>query len=212
MLADLGFPLEWTRIRAQPLPALKVALQTWLRLENPVCLIHPHGFFIALLGRSETEEWRLHFWPRGPRIVAGIPAFIHTHSCHVESLILKGKLTNVSYSVVAVPTGGVPLYEVNYGGDRYAVATSNLLRKTGDRVQATVQHQRVLTCGDTYHVERFTYHEAVVSDQDATSTLVCMHGRSSGAVTVVGMDGYPETVAFTRSEYRALDFAEWLSP
>jgi hypothetical protein len=37
-----------------------------------------------------------------------------------------------------------------------------------------------------------------------------MHGRSPGSVMVVGLDGYPKTIAFTRAEYRALDFAEWL--
>jgi hypothetical protein len=211
MLADLGFPLEWNRVRAEPLPALRAAVKAWLTRENPTCLIHPHGFCVALLGRTETEEWRLHLWPQGPRVVTGMPAFIHTHNCHVESRILKGQITNILYDVAADSTGGQPLYETDYGGDRYAAATSNILRKTATRVQATIQRRGTQTCGDTYHVERYVYHEAVVSDRDATSTLVCMHGRSPGPVMVVGLDGYPETIAFTRAEYRALDFAEWLS-
>ena len=63
-----------------------------------------------------------------------------------------------------------------------------------------------------YEVERHAYHEAVVPEQLATSTLVCMHGRSAGAVMVVGVDGYPETIAFTRAEHRAHVFADQLSP
>jgi hypothetical protein len=31
-------------------------------------------------------------------------------------------------------------------------------------------------------------------------------------VLVVGLDGYPETIAFKRAEHRALEFAELLSP
>lgn len=212
MLANLGLPLEWSRILNEPLPALRDAVNAWLVRENPTCLIHPHGFFVALLGRTKTEEWRLHFWPKGPRVVTGMPAFIHTHNCQVESRILKGQITNVLYAVAAAPTGGQPLYEVNYGGDRYAAATSNILRKTATRVQTTIQQEFLLTCGDAYHVERYAYHEAVVPDRDNTLTLVCMHGRSSGAVAVVGIDGYPDTVAFTRAEHHALDFTEWLSP
>jgi len=44
-------------------------------------------------GRTQSEEWRLHFWHKGPRVVIGMPAFIHTHNCHVESRILKGQIT-----------------------------------------------------------------------------------------------------------------------
>ena len=113
MLANLGLPLEWSRILNEPLPALRDAVNAWLVRENPTCLIHPHGFFVALLGRTKTEEWRLHFWPKGPRVVTGMPAFIHTHNCQVESRILKGQITNVLYAVAAAPTGGQPLYEVN---------------------------------------------------------------------------------------------------
>src|SRR3546814_5816180 len=97
-----------------------------------------------------------------------------------------------------------------YSGDRYAAATSNSLRKTVTRVHVATQRRNRYVCGETYNVERNAYHEAVVSDRDSTSTLVCMHGRSPAPVMVVGLDGYQQTIAFTRTEYRALDFAEWL--
>lgn len=210
MLAELDITLEWSRIRTEPLPALRTAVKTWLTKASPPCLIHPHGFYVVLLGRTDTEEWRLHFWPKGPRIVTGMPAFIHTHNCDIESLILKGQITNIQYNVSAHSSGGQPLYEVNYGGDRYAAATSNYLVKTATRVQVTIQRRDTYTCGENYNIERNSYHEAVVSDRDVTSTLVCMHRRSADSVMVVGLDGYPQTIAFTRPEYRAIDFAELL--
>lgn len=210
MLADFGFPLEWSRVRAEPLPSLRSAIRTWLTRENPTCLIHPHGFYVVLLGRAESQEWRLHFWPNGPRVVTGMPAFIHTHNCHVESRILSGQLTNIIYNVTADPAGAQPLYEVDYSGDRYAASSSNRLQKTTTRVHAAIQRRNTYTCGDTYNIERNAYHEAVVAERDAASTLVCMHGRSSDSVMVVGLDGYPKTIAFTRAEYRALDFSELL--
>lgn len=210
MLANLDVTLEWSLVRTEPLPALQSAVKAWLMRERPTCLRHPHGFYVVFLGRTETEEWRLHFWPKGPRIVTGMPAFIHTHNCHIESRILKGQITNILYSVSADSTGCHPLYEVDYSGDRYAAATSNQLRKTATRVHVAIQQQDTYRCGDTYNVECNAYHEAVVSDRDFTSTLVCMHGRSKSSVMVVGLDGYPQTIVFTRAEYRALDFAEWL--
>jgi len=211
MYADLGFPLTLDHVRTAPVPVLLTAVKTWLELENPICLMHPLGFYVVLLDRTETEEWRFHFWPKGSRLIAGIPAAIHTHDRHVESRILQGELTNILYDVATVPSGGQPLYEVTYGGDRYSSATSNFLRQTTSRVEPTIRCRDTMGCGDIYHVERHAYHEAVVPEKLATCTLVCMHGRSPGAVMVVGLDGYPETITFRRVEDRALAFVDQLS-
>ena len=173
--------------------------------------MHPHGFYVVLLSRTDTEEWRFHFWPKGVRLITGMPAFIHTHDRHVESRILQGQLTNILYDVRAVSTDGQPLYAVEYAGDRYASATSNCLRQTTTRVEANVLRRDTVRCGGTYHVERHAYHEALVPEQLATSTLVCMHGQVPGSVMVVGLDGYPKTIAFRRSEHYARTFADCLS-
>ncbi|MHA3013508.1 hypothetical protein E6A55_04460 [Cupriavidus necator H16] len=190
--------------------ALQAAIKSWLMRAKPNCLIHPHGFYVVMLGRDDSAEWRLHFWPPGRRPVTGMPAYIHTHNCHVDSRIIKGEITNILYDVAERPADGQPLYEVDYIGDRYAAATRNVLRKTVNRVQATARAQCTYACGDVYHVERDTYHQAMVSEQIRTATLVCMRERSLGPVRVVGLDGYPEIISFTRNEYQSLDFCEWL--
>jgi hypothetical protein len=64
-----------------------------------------------------------------------------------------------------------------------------------------------MKCGDSYTVPRHAYHEAAIPESLATSTLVCMHGRSPGPVMVVGLDGY-QTIAFRRTEHRARVFAQ----
>ena len=212
MCADLGFPLTINHVRAAQVPALLAAVKTWLERENPVCLVHPHGFYVVLLDRNETEEWRFHFWPRGLRAAVGMPAFIHTHDRHVVSRVLQGQLTNILYDVSTVPTGGQPLYEVGYGGDRYASATSNFLRRTPTRVKPTMLRRDTIGRGYTYVVKRHAFHEAVVPHQLATATLVCMRGRSLGPVMVVGLNGYPDAIAFTRVELNASTFTDMLSP
>lgn len=203
-------PLTLARVRTAPIPALQAAVKTWLERENPLCLMHPHGFHVVLLGRTETEEWRLHFWLQGPRTITGMPAFIHTHDGHLESRILQGQVTNILYDVVEVPTGGYPLYEVAYNGDRYTSATLNFLRRTTTRVRHIVRCRRTLESGNMYHVEPYTYHESVVSARVTTSTLVCIHGRSLGAAMVIGLDGHPETVGFRRTENHAIAFTDQL--
>jgi hypothetical protein len=208
MSVDLGFPLTLDYVRGASSDILLTAIKQWLEQENPICLLHPHGFYVVLLGRNETEEWRFHFWPQGSRVITGMPAFIHTHDRHIESRILQGQLTNILYAAPEVPIGGQPLYVVSYVGDRYMPATSNLLRNTTIRVQPVIRHRDILNCGDMYHVERHEYHEAVVSEQTYTATLVCMHSPLSGAVKVIGLDEYPDTITFMRDECRAKAFAE----
>ncbi|AQH01531.1 hypothetical protein A9R05_22225 [Burkholderia sp. KK1] len=210
MCDKLDFPLKWDYVRAAPLADLQISLRTWLQRVKPACLLHPHGFYVVLLRRADGEEWRLHYWPRGKRLVTGMPAYIHTHNCHVESRILKGRLSNSLHDVSSVETGGQPLYKVNYAGDRYVAATSNSLQRTAARVLTRVRQEDTYCIGDMYHVERDAYHEARVSEQDATSTLVCMHERRPSPVMVVGLDGYPDEIKFTRAEQGTLDFGEWV--
>lgn len=164
MCAELGLSLTWDYVRTASVTLLLADVKELFERKDSICLIHPHGFYVVLLGRNETGEWRFHFWPKGGRTITGMPAFIHTHDRHVESRILQGKLTNILYDAVATRSGGQPLYEVSYGGDRYASSTLNFLRKTDTRIKAITKLRETMECGDTYHVERHTYHEAVVSD------------------------------------------------
>lgn len=140
-----------------------------------------------------------------------MPAFIHTHDCHVESRILQGELTNIDYQVTAVVVDGQPLYNVGYGGDRYTQSTSNLLNKTATRVAAKVQNRKTVKKGECYRVERHAYHEAITPEHLTTATLVWMHSRSPGPVHVVGCDGYPARIEFNRVEYRARDFSQLIA-
>ena len=212
MPAELSISLSHQRVRSTPVHVLVAELKAWLVRKNPSALLHPHGFYVVLLSRTEEEEWRLHFWPKGPRVVAGMPAFVHTHDRHVDSWILQGSITNILYDVRPVPAGGSPLYEVGYAGDRYNSMTSNILRRTTRRVQASVLSKATMQPGDTYRVERHDYHEAFVPEDLCTATLVRMHGRTPGAVRVVGLDGFSETIAFCRAELSVEAFVGRLNP
>lgn len=211
MHADLGFPLTLAHVQAAPTAMLLAAIREWLGREKPACLMHPHGFYVVPLSRTQTEDWRFHVWPRGTRRISGMPAFVHTHNCHVESRILQGELINIIYDVHEVTAGGAPLYEVGYAGDRYEASTSNFLQKTEKRVKAVVRSCETIATGGAYSVERYAYHEAIVSDQLTTATLVCMHGRTAGTVNVVGVDDYPESIEFRRSQHEACEFLTFLS-
>lgn len=204
--------LTYERLRSMPATGILVELKTWLARVNPISLLHPHGFHVVLLSRTEGEEWRFHLWPQGPRVVAGMPAFIHTHDRHVDSWILQGRLKNIMYAVSTVSAGGRPLYEVGYAGDRYQASTSNALRRTELRVRTDVLSEATMEPGDTYRVNHHDYHEAIVPEDCCTATLVRMSDRAPGAVRVIGLDGYPEEFAFRRAEVRAEAFVGSLAP
>lgn len=205
MLAKMPFPLSLEYVRSAPPAALLAGLQSWVKVSDPICLVHPHGFFVVLLNRSETEDWRFHWWPAGPRTLTGMPALIHTHDKIVESRILAGKLKNVIHHVTEVAVGGQPIYEVAYLGDKYVGATVNVLQKTAKRVQAEIGSARTLEVGDCYFIESHVYHEAVVPHDAVTATIVCMHSPSAAPVGVLGLDGYPERIEFHRTECRAAE-------
>lgn len=139
-----------------------------------------------------------------------MPGRVHTHDKHVDSRILLGTLTNLQYSVIATDSGEFPLYEAHYQGDRYLKQTANTLRKASTRVDLSVSESSLMLPGDSYRIERHTYHEAVPSPGLTTCTLVCMHSPTPGAVKVVGVDGYPDELRFERSEHAGSLFLRYL--
>jgi hypothetical protein len=210
MPADLHSLLQRPLAWEAPVPTLIAAIRRWISSTKPSCLLHPHGFHVLLLKRSEGEEWRLHLWPSTARQTIGMPARIHTHDRHVESRILKGSLLNLDYRHVATIENAHPLYSVTYVGDRYVSDTSNVLQNTGERIALTETGRRQLGIGDHYRLERHTYHEAIAPEHQATITLVCMHSQDPRPIMVVGLDGYPEVVAFERKKNEGSIFLEHL--
>lgn len=211
MFANHGLPLTFEYVHSTPVTELLSKVKAWVEQFDPICLMHPHGFYVVLLGRTDTEEWRFHYWPKGPRRILGMPAYIHTHNRHVCSRILEGQLTNVLYEVGEVETGGKPLYEVTYGGDRYLSTTSNGLLRTTARVIPVIQQRNTVRSGEIYTVERHAYHAAEVSEHIPTATLVCMHGDPMGGAKVVGLDGFPNAIYFKRTDIRASTLLDKLS-
>lgn len=203
----LSIPMAWET----PAGELLVSVQKWITEARPTCLVHPHGFYVLLLKRADGEEWRLHLWPKNQHKISGMPAKIHTHDRHIESRILKGSLTNVSYQAKEVNGGGLPLYLVSYLGDRYSQTTTNVLERSTTRLQVEETSRSHLRAGDHYRIERHTLHEAIVPDDQCTLTLVCMHSLEAKPVMVIGIDGYPDQLAFERVEAEASIYLEHLA-
>lgn len=198
MPGDLEFPLSLDRLHSKSLTGLVEETKIWMKRRNNNCLVHPHGFWVVLLNKSATEEWRFHYWPKGHRFAAGIPGKIHTHDKVVESRIVYGELKNIRYRVKEVEHAEQMIYHVGYDGNRFMRKTTNMLDKTNECVEAVVESEQVLSVGNSYRVEAHTYHEAVVSEDVATATIVCMHSQVVGPIKVVGLASHPDKITFQR--------------
>lgn len=185
-----------------------ILIKRWLTRENPVCLRHPHGFYVALLKRGFDEEWRFHLWPKGPRVITGMPAFVHTHDCHVESRVLSGALTNILYDIADVSSKGQPLYRVGYAADRYLPTTRNWLENTGNRILARAREEQHVVAGEGYKIDAGDFHEAKIPENCVTATLVRMTARRPATVYVAGVDGYASRIDFVRSPVAGRQIAE----
>jgi hypothetical protein len=170
----------------------------WVSEARPISTKHPYGFWVTLLHRTEDEEWRFHLWPAGIKPVQGMPAPLHTHDRVVESRILRGRLRNVLYDIVEVAEGGLPEYEVVHGEDKYNPKNQNRLVKTGRRYAPTRRELEDLSLGESYSVPAHVFHEAVVPDDETTCTIVRMHAAAPGRAKILGTDGYPDELEFTR--------------
>jgi hypothetical protein len=205
MTADLAAILTAQYVQTATPSALLAHIRIWIKVAQPSSLIHPHGFLVLLLQRTDREEWRFHVWPQGTRLISGMPGRIHTHDKVVDSRILKGELTNVVYSVAGASTGGLPVYEVEYPSDKYDPRATNLLKRCAARVDASAISEQFIPAGERYSVPAHVFHQAVVPENVCTCTIVRMHSPTPGSVKVIGIDGYPDTIGLQRIECSAAE-------
>jgi hypothetical protein len=205
MSGDLGLLLTPGNISAESPPALLHAIKSWVLSSKRLATRHPYGFWVFLLDRTDSQEWRFHLWGRNQRSSAGMPAPIHTHDKFVDSLVLIGELENLVYEATPTQRAGLPVYEVRHISDKYSPENKNLLIKTADRRIARLAHCQTLVQGQSYTIPAHAFHEAKVREGAITCTIVRMHSQVAGPVRILGADGYPETIEFTRESAPAPD-------
>ena len=205
MCVDFDFPISLRMDYSVSPSVLMQRFKSWLKTKNTTHLIHPLGFWIVLLKRSDTEEWRFHFWPPGEANVQGMPATIHTHDREVESRVVLGTITNTLYREMDTAQAKLPVYEVCYGGDRFVQGTANLLRNTGRLTAVSPTAERVLKVGDRYRVAAHTLHQVVAERSVAAATIVRTHSSIPGTAKVIGLPGFPNRMMFQRSSGSSAD-------
>ena len=170
-----------------------------LDISNPIGLRHPHGFFVIPLITGDSE-WRLHVWPQGTRSMSTNLTTIHTHDKLLDSQILIGELTNITYKTEEALADGQPVYDVNYSGSKYLKETANVLTKTKFRLKIQEQSRQELLSGQRYSIAPHVFHQTEVPRSSLTCTLVRMHSYVPGPVQVLGRDTDPDLFSFHRQD------------
>ena len=199
MSGKLNLRLNLNLLRLSSPTDLLELVKSWMKDSDEKCFLHPHGFWTVLLGRCETEEWRFHYWPKGPRAMTGLPATIHNHDKAIESRVLLGELKNIEYQVEKVSTQGQPIYSVVYNGDKFSQNTNNILRDSGELAVAIPHSEEIVRRGGRYSVEAHTYHEVIVAKDIVTATICCMNSYVPGPVNVLGCPSYSKEVVIQRT-------------
>lgn len=210
MSGKLRLPLSLNQLRLSPPTSLLEPVKTWMQASNAKCFLHPHGFWTVLLSRSETEEWRFHYWPKGPRTKTGMPAAIHNHDKVIESRVVLGELRNIEYQVENVETQGQPIYFVDYDGDKFSQKSNNILRDSGKRAVAIPLSEEIVRYGGRYRIEAHTYHEVIVAEDVITATICRMSSHVPGPVNVLGCPSFPEEVVIQRTSRPAVELAKMI--
>jgi len=120
MATELPIPLSRSYISQEEPSALLDTIAAWVMRARPISTLHPYGFWVILLSRVATDEWRLHLWPKHRIAPDGMPAPIHRHDKVVDSRVLMGELENITYGVEYTATGEHPVYEARHISDKYS--------------------------------------------------------------------------------------------
>jgi hypothetical protein len=161
-------------------------------------LWHPLGFVSTVVAKVEgSHTLRLHYWPKNDRRTKNPDWPIHTHSYHLSSLVLAGKIEDRQYELEAGSQYCV--YEVRYiGGDSEILKT--------DRTTSIAKVDcHFHSPGTQYTVERGVFHQSRVAIEDTAVTLVAMSENSSDSPLVLGTPGdirYP----YDRTSFDPLTF------
>ena len=128
---------------------------------------HPLGFIHLKLFKKSNVSLRLHLWQRQARKTQ-IPAWlIHNHIFDLESYVLCGSINNLNYKIVEAENNpSHRIYEVIYD------ECESQLHVTDKFVNYKLVESQIFEAGDTYKVNRGTFHTSIVEPGKFTCTLV----------------------------------------
>ncbi len=157
---------------------------------------HPLGFIHLKLFKKSNMSLRLHIWPRETRKTQ-IPAWlIHNHIFDLESYVLCGSINNLRYDVVkAKNKPSHRIYEVIYD------KCESQIHVTDEFVYCELLELQTFKAGDSYKVDRETFHTSIVELSELTCTLVITSNEIATKPKVLGELEAESSYKYKRTQF-----------
>ncbi len=141
-----------------------------LRIQNSIIQAQPIGMMrIALDNQlNATAGFFIHIWLPGLPMQATGGPFAHTHVFHLKSRVLKGKIRNITYLPVKSQKGTHKLVRALCEQNYCSLEQKEIL----DRVDMKVVEARDICAGETYEVQKDTFHETIIENNDIVVTIM----------------------------------------
>ena len=156
-------------------------------------LWHPLGFVSCII-RDESEEYiaRVHYWPKSRRRPKKPNWPIHTHTYHLSSYIVDGRVRDIQYYLKEGVEYAV--YSVSYSGDNSEVLPTDKFVSI-EKVVDTYREK-----GEEYSVPVSNFHQTKVPLYESAVTLVVLSDFTSAKPFVLGNPG-EKSYSYERAEF-----------
>lgn len=155
---------------------------------------HPLGFYSFTLGKiNDKINIRLHIWdidlvPQDKNLM------IHNHIFNFKSLVLVGKICNLTYTLNESDESNGTLYSVSYN------QKGSVLTKLKTGYSASLISQNTITKGQYYSIKSNEFHESVSFQNCFSATLLCTEQINDINPIVFGYKDFGDSIEFARKE------------
>ena len=161
-------------------------------------LWHPLGFVSCVI-RNESEKYitRIHYWPKSKRRPKTPNWPIHTHTYHLSSYILDGRVRDIQYRLKDGTEYAV--YSVSYSGENSEIVPTKELASVEKLVDVFQEK------GEEYSILTGFFHQTKVPLHESATTLVVLSNFVSAKPFVLGTPG-EKTYSYERARFDKLAF------
>ena len=145
-------------------------------------LWHPLGF-VSCVVRDESEKYiaRIHYWPKSERRPKKPNWPIHTHTYHLSSYIVDGRVRDIQYCLNEGTEYAV--YSVSYLEDNSEIFPTNQFNSARKIVDVVREK------GEEYSVPIGLFHQTKVPLNESSITLVVLSNFTNSEPSVLGKPG-----------------------
>lgn len=175
-------------------------------INKSTILSHPLGFLSFKVGylAEFNGAVRIHYWPNSKREYKEPRWQIHTHTFDLESHVLLGTIKNINYKIDELSGKKFYIYKAFYEKN------STQIKYAGKEVKLSTFKMHDINPGESYSIEKNTFHESVVQESQECLTFVIERNKNTETHPLIAGETILNT-APPEFEYRSANAAGMIS-